>query len=388
MEEVDFVLNVKKRIDSHIHYALPLEPETLVSFMDKNGIDKANMVLVPSRSRLTCVPDALMAKAKYPDRFFVFTSFDVSEYFRHGKEIGKYLAKFVDNMRHCGCDGLKIIEGKPSMRKFMGAIPNFDEPCWEPLWEYLEETQFPVLWHLNDPETCWDPENAPRHIRMAGEIYDDTYVNNEEQYRQMEAILERHPKIKFIFAHMYFMSAQLPRLSALLDTYPNMMVDITPGLEIYINLSKNTEEARVFFEKYQDRILYGTDIGARCVLADNAENFNEEECIARMDLIDGLFQADTHRIMREDGRYLINTDDFVQQGFSLSEEALNKIYWKNFEEYVAATPAEINPRLIIKECRRIKTTLKIMSFIDKNMTPDISVAKDAIAFFNKIKKGR
>ncbi|MBQ6812236.1 MAG: hypothetical protein IJP06_03910, partial [Agathobacter sp.] len=95
-----------------------------------------------------------------------------------------------------------------------------------------------------------------------------------------------------------------------------------------------------------------------------------------------------HRIMREDGRYLINTDDFVQQGFSLSEEALNKIYWKNFEEYVAATPAEINPKLIIKECRRIKTTLKIMSFIDKNMTPDISVAKDAIAFFNKIKKGR
>ena len=54
----------------------------------------------------------------------------------------------------------------------------------------------------------------------------------------MEAILERHPKIKFIFAHMYFMSAQLPRLSALLDAYPNMMVDITPGLEIYINLSK------------------------------------------------------------------------------------------------------------------------------------------------------
>ena len=386
MGEVGFVLNIQKRIDAHIHYSLPLEAETLISFMDRNGIDMANLVLVPHRKRLTSVPDALMAKAKYPDRFYVFTSFDVSEYFRHGNEIGKYLTKFIDNMRRCGCDGLKIIEGKPSMRKIMGAIPGFDASCWEPLWDYLEKTQFPVLWHLNDPETCWEPEKAPRHIRMAGELYDDTYVNNEEQYRQMEVILKKHPKIKFIFAHLYFMSAQLPRLSALLDTYPNMMVDITPGLEIYVNLSQNIEEARVFFEKYQDRILYGTDIGARCVLAENAGTFNEEECIARMDLIDGLFQPETNRIMREDGRYLINTDDFVQRGFSLSEEALNKIYWQNFQNYVAATPAKVNPKLIIKECRRIKMTLRIMSFIDKSMSPDMSVAKDAIAFFNKNKR--
>ena len=202
----------------------------------------------------------------------------------------------------------------------------------------------------------------------------------------MEVILKRHPKIKFIFAHLYFMSAQLPRLAEILDTYPNVMVDITPGLEIYVNLSKNTEEAKEFFEKYQDRILYGTDIGARCVLAENAQPLNEDECLARMDLIDGLFQEETHRVMKEDGRYLINTEDFLQQGFSLSEEALNKIYWKNFQKYVSDTPAKVNPKQIKKECRRIITTLKIMSFIDKSMKPDMSVAKDAIAFFNKIKK--
>ena len=381
------MLNLKKRIDSHMHYSLPLQPEALIDFMDKKGIDKANLVLVPSRPRLTAVPDALMAKAKYPDRFYVFTSFDVSEYFKHGKEIGKYQAKFVENMRRCGCDGLKIIEGKPTMRKIMGAIPGFDEPCWEPLWKYLEDTQFPVLWHLNDPESCWGPEEkAPRHIRLGNELYDDTFVNNEEQYRQMEAILQRHPNIKFIFAHLYFMSAQLPRLAKILDTYPNVMVDITPGLEIYVNLSKNTEEAKEFFEKYQDRIMYGTDIGARCVLAENAQPLNEEECLARMDLIDGLFQAETHRILKEDGRYLINTDDFLQLGFDLSEEALNKIYWKNFENYVSEMPAKVNPKGIIKECRRIMMTLKIMSFIDKSTTPDMSVAKDAIVFFHKNKR--
>ena len=127
--------------------------------------------------------------------------------------------------------------------------------------------------------------------------------------------------------------------------------------------------------------MYGTDIGSRCVLADNAESLNEDECIARMDMIDGMFQPETHRIMREDGRYLINTEDFVQQGLSLSEETLNKIYWQNFENYVGEMPAKVNPRLVKKECRRIMTTLKIMSFIDKSMKPDMSVAKDAVAFF-------
>ena len=121
------------------------------------------------------------------------------------------------------------------------------------------------------------------------------------------------------------------------------------------------------------------------MLAENAGDFNEEECIARMDLIDGLFQPETHRVMKEDGRYLINTDDFLQQGICLSEEALNKIYWKNFQNYVAEIPAKVNPKLIKKECRRIITMLKIMSFIDKSMKPDMSVAKSAIAFFNKLK---
>ena len=187
-----------KRIDAHIHYALPLEPETLIDLMDKTGTEMANLVLVPHRKRLTAVPDALMAKAKYPDRFYVFTSFDVSEYYRHGKEVGKYMAKFVENMRACGCDGLKIIEGKPSMRKFM-AIPDFDLPCWEPLWEYTEKTQLPILWHVNDPETYWDPEKVPAYAKAAGELYDDSIINNEVQYELVERILQKHQNIKIIF---------------------------------------------------------------------------------------------------------------------------------------------------------------------------------------------
>ena len=376
---------ITKRIDAHIHYALPLEAGTLVDFMDRSGIDQANLVLVPSRQRLTAVPDAMMAKAEYPGRFWVFTSLDVSEYYRHGREIGKYMAAFVKRMRKLGCDGLKIIEGKPNMRKIM-PFPDFDSPAWEPLWAYAEESGLPILWHVNDPESCWGrEEDAPRHIRLGKELYDQSYVNNEEQYRQVLAVLDRHPNIKVIFAHLFFFSAQLPRLAEILDKYPNIMVDITPGLEIYVNLSENLEEGRAFFEKYRDRIVYGTDIAARCVMADGQAPFSRREAAARMDLIDALFDPATDRVMREDGAYLVNTDDFTQHGFALSQEALDKIYGGNFLRFVGGEPIPVRPPLIRKECRRIIMMLKIMSMIDKGMTPDTTVAKRTLAYFKRKK---
>ena len=371
-----------ERLDAHIHFSHPMDPEELIRIMDKTGTKQADLVLVPSRQRLTSVPEAMVAKARFPGRFYVFTSLDVSEYFIHGKTVGASMARFVERMRRLGCDGLKLIEGKPNMRRMFPLKP-FNDPVWDPLWDYAEKTALPILWHVNDPETCWDPEKAPKHIRMAGELYDETYINNEVQYREMEDILTRHPKLKVCFAHLFFMSAQLPRLAALLDRFPNMMVDITPGLEIYVNLSKNQETARSFFEKYQDRIIYGTDIGSRCVLGPAA--LDERESLARVDLIDGLFDPDTDRILEEDGAYLINTEPFRQRGFALSDEAKEKLYGGNFRRFAGDAPRPVVPRLVKKECRRIGITLKIMSFMDKGLTPDYSVSKNAAAFFDKKK---
>ena len=66
------MISLKKRIDCHVHYALPLEAETLVSFMDETDTHMANLVLVPHTQRLSTLPDAMMAKYRYPDRFYVF----------------------------------------------------------------------------------------------------------------------------------------------------------------------------------------------------------------------------------------------------------------------------------------------------------------------------
>jgi len=98
-------------------------------------------------------------------------------------------------------------------------------------------------------------------------------------------VLQRHPDIKVVFAHFFFMSAQLERLGEYLDRYPNMCVDLTPGIEMYRNFSKNPEGARNFFRKYQDRILYGTDIGAKALLATPDEGIQKGESWSRINLV-------------------------------------------------------------------------------------------------------
>lgn len=374
------MIQLRKRIDCHVHYALPLEPETLIDFMDKTDTHMANLVMVPHTQRLSALPDAMMAKYRYPNRFYVFASLDASEYFRHPKTLGKYMAAHTKRMLRCGCDGIKIIEGKPNMRKMM-PIPDFDLPCWEPFWAYAEKEQVPILWHVNDPEEYWHPELVSEYRRKMGDVYDDSYPTSEGQYSQVYRILERHPNLKIIFAHFFFLSGDLPRLGKLFDSYPNIMVDMTPGSEMYRILSANHEEAESFFHKYSHRILYGTDAAARCVMVQLMNGFHQQENLNRVELINSFFSPETDEIRGSDGAYLLDVPDFYFKGLDLTEEELNRIFCQNFQNFAGHNPKPVNPRLVVKECRRIILMLKIMGLIDRNLKPDNTVAKNAMAFF-------
>lgn len=370
-------------IDDHIHYALPITYEEIENALDKTNTDKGVLVTVPDRNRVLVTPEALAIKARNQYNYYVFTSLDVSEYFKHSKNVGKYFAKYVDKAIKFGCDGVKIIEGKPEMRKML-PVPDFDNIAWEDFWKYAEENHVPILWHVNDPEEFWDINRIPSWAKERGWFYDDSYVNNEEQYKQVLNVLDRHPKLKITFAHFFFLSNSLDRLQEIFDKYENVAVDLTPGIEMYINFSKNKENTRDFFIKNSDRILYGTDIGARSVLG-VGEGINIEESVRRSDIIKNFLTSKGSVTVKADGNFLIGTEDFELSGIDLPNDVLQKIFSQNFIDRVGE-PRKINKRLLLKECRRIKITIKIMSFIDKNIKPDYSYVNSVIAFFKKAKE--
>jgi predicted TIM-barrel fold metal-dependent hydrolase len=358
-----------------------VDPQELIDIMEYTNTDIANLVIVPNEQRISSVPDALMVKYLYPTKIFVFGSLDVSEYFIHNKSIGKHFVKYVKRMLQCGCDGIKMIEGKPDMRRML-PIPDFDLPVWEPFWSFAEEIGLPILWHLNDPEEFWDESKIPTWAKEKGWYYGEETINNEVQYTQVLTVLKRHPNLKIIFAHFFFMSAQLERLSKILDDFPNVCIDLTPGIEMYLNLSSNQEAAVRFFEKYQTRILYGTDIGAKSVVSkefnlDKAENSN------RSNLIRNFLSNQGQFTVRSDDNYLIGMEDIQLHALDLPPEITQKIYYDNFMRIVGGKPTEVNPKLVIKECKRIKTIMKIMTFMKKLPVADYTYPNQVIDFFKQ-----
>lgn len=160
-------------------------------------------------------------------------------------------------LRAAGFDGIKLF-GKPQVRRALG-VP-FDAPVWRPLFETLEREQIPVLFHLGDPREFWHWETAPAFARENGFVYDaPDDIPFDQQYAEIDRLLDRFPGLRIVFAHFFFLSDDLPRLAGFLDRHPSMRIDITPGTELYFNLSAQIDAARGFFRRYARRIQFGTD---------------------------------------------------------------------------------------------------------------------------------
>ena len=155
-----------------------------------------------------------------------------------------------------------------------------------------------------------------------------------------------------IFAHFYFLSAQLDRAAELLDRYPNVNLDITPGIEMYPNFTARYDATRELFIHYQDRILFGTDTGAFAAL--RAESHLEiQECSTNKLWMMRNFLETEEEFPVPGDRSLIGGDPPVLRGLDLPESALKRIYSGNFHRIVGSAPKPLRMDLVNAELQRI-----------------------------------
>lgn len=371
-------------IDGHIHFGHVNYTDGLISILDHANIERFNIVCTPHLQRLSLVPDALYLKAQFPERCYVFGGLDISALFMDRERAGESFAAYVARLLAMGCDGVKMIEGKPQMRKAM-PVPDFDSKIYEPYWEKMESGKIPLVFHVNDPEEFWVEQKVPEWARKMGWFYGDgSYINNEEQYRQVLAVLERHPNLKVIFAHFFFLSAQLERLAEYLDRFPNMHVDLTPGIEMYFNFARDPQKTYDFFMKYQDRIVYGTDIGAKALLATPDEGIETGESNLRMQLIRRFLETDGEFQLQSDEGFLFGDPSFKFHGICLPDQVLRKIYSGNFEKMVAKKPFRLNHEAIIGECERLIHVINAMGVMQPGQNVDSGMAKEVKKYFENL----
>ncbi len=289
-----------------------------LDFLSFTAVKGANILVIKS-SRTGMGHDALYLylKVLYPDKFSVFDG--VATGLKSVPSDADGLVEQVREMREAGFDGAKMwING--STKEAWGF--ELDDAVLDPMWSYLEETQFPLLIHVGNTEH-WPEQRGPgseirrkpgpKPLNLASNEPD-----NELLYARMERVLAKHPHLNVVLPHMYFMCEQKERLSAFLDAHSNVKLDICPGSAMYYYMSQDVPYWRGFFEKYQDRILFGTD------------NF-----INRAGGLEQILRV--RRFLETDQTYFAqflpgNSWGFDVTGIGpLPKEILHKIYQTNFE---------------------------------------------------------
>lgn len=364
-----------------MHYSPQTGPEFLTDFLTKTETDSAVIQSVSHSRCLSLIPGALVMKDRSPGRFYVYGSPDLSGYYLNAEKLGEYMADYIRLVMECGCDGVKLLEGKPQMRK-AHPIPDFDAECWEPFWEYAEKEQIPILWHVNDPETHWSPD-VSEWVKKQGWWYDESFINNEVQYTQVLNVLERHRNLKIVFAHFFFLSAQLDRLDAVMERYPEIMVDMTPGIEMYENFSGNPERTKNFFEKYHDRIAYGTDIGGRCILTNEGDPFNEKENLRRPEIVREFLTMAGEDVITADGNFLHDRAPFTMRGLGLKEERLAEVLGENIRRFSGGEPRPVNAEKTLELCAYLRERMIDFSEVKSDFRPDVSQLDLAERYFSE-----
>lgn len=311
-------------IDSHIHFVHPERLDEMLALLAETRSIRANLVCIPNPDATTHNPAALYFKERYPDKVYISGALDYTPVLVSPSQAPGLLAGQIAALKTCGFDGLKLIEGKPQVRKLL-PYP-LDGPLYAPMWAVVEEEQFPVVFHVTDPDEFWDPERCPDWARQNGWDYTDgSFPSKEGLYTEVDNILARHPCLKLILAHFYFLSSDLERAARFLDAHPTVCFDLAPHMDMYRDFSRNPDAARRFFLRFQDRIIYGTDIDTRA-LERGAQNF--------MRFIPWLIRS----MLERDGAFT-TSDGAAYHGLGLSVEVLEKIYRKNFERVYGSQPA-------------------------------------------------
>lgn len=319
--------NKKRYVDSHIHLYSWFDSEG-INFFD--GLDrfqetcgaKAINICSLSPGIWGDVSNNIMAalyKLHNPSAFayggFVYPNKPIQLPFPEGMDIFTQYQELLD----IGFDGIKIIETKPCFIKQLGVYINHE--CYDSFFRQAEKDGTPFVWHVADPWFFWDPKKEASLPK--GWYYGNgEYPPFEEILSWAYEILDRYPKLKVTFAHFFFLAENPERLEELFSKYENVRIDITPGTEMYETFNQNHEFYKKFIKKYADRIVYGTD----CAFP--AEGDNEVLSNAVYKVVTTTEVAD-------------NIWGVKAKGFAFSEDASDKILYKNFMG-LHGQPKEIN----------------------------------------------
>jgi predicted TIM-barrel fold metal-dependent hydrolase len=236
-------------------------PETLLPVMDSKNI----RLLVNLTGGSGAGLDAAVKRFQqvHPDRFLTFTepSWDRTNH----PGYSKFQAEEIARAHNAGARGLKILKTLGLyLRENVteGPLVKIDDPRFDSMWDACGSLGMPVAIHVSDPEAFFLPtdrfnerfEELNNHPDWS--FYDHDFPSNAQLLEARNLVIARHPKTQFIVLHVGNDAENLAYVGECMDRYPNMSVELAARIG---ELGRQPRTSRKFFDKYQDRILFGTD---------------------------------------------------------------------------------------------------------------------------------
>ena len=236
-------------------------PADLLPVMDRRNIQ--TMINLTGGTGAGLVASVRQFQAAHPGRFVTFTEPSYEDADKPGypqrqaDEIGKAHA--------AGARGLKVLKTLGLYlrdRGESGPLVKIDDPRFDPMWDACASLNMPVAIHIADPEAFFLPidrfnerfEELNAHPDWS--FYGRDFPPFADLLTARNRVFERHPRTTFIALHVGHHAEDLAEVSASLDRFPNMHVEL--GARIG-ELGRQPRTSRQFFDRYQDRILFGTD---------------------------------------------------------------------------------------------------------------------------------
>ncbi len=258
-------------IDVHNHQWEMDSQEKVAKLVE--GMDKLNMGLLvnlsgrgwgadEAKSNATLYNQIELTQKAFPNRFAIFTNVDFSNIGEAGWT-EKAVAKLTDDVKNHGAKGLKIYKSLGFSVKGNGKLIPVDDARIDPIWAKCGELGIPVIIHTADPAPFWQPVDSYNErwleLKTHKERKRETSKGDfswEQLIEQQHNIFRKHPKTTFINAHMGWYPNNLAKLDSLMDIFPNMYVEIGA---VIAELGRQPRAAKKFFEKRQDKVLFGKD---------------------------------------------------------------------------------------------------------------------------------
>jgi len=321
----------ERKIDVHAH--VETDDPAMVEQAKKD-----NVVLISVNVEVLDEPPidsqqyyVLQQRTKFPDDIYYVTTFETATINQAGWA-DRQLA-YLKNSFDKGALGIKVWKNIGMTIKDKDS--NFimiDNSIFDPVFNYLENNNIPVIGHLGEPKNCWLPldqmttNNDRNYFRDHPQYHmylHPGYPSYDAIIQSRDHLLEKHPNLKFIGAHLASLEWDVDEIAKRLDKFPNMAVEPTERFgQIQFQSLTNWQKVHDFFIKYQDRIMYGTDLQA--TKSDNPDTVKKK----------------AHDVWTRDWTYLTSGDSlqspFVNKkfkGLQLPKEVVDKIYYKNAEKW-------------------------------------------------------